>query len=111
MEDAARAYDAAAREVFGEFACPTEAGGRGYAWKKAAHRDNKTGLRGVRFQRGKFTSTFQRRHLGMYTRAEDAATAYNLTAWLALGEAATLNFAEQLDEKFIEQLRAEHGPK
>lgn len=115
-EEAARAYDVAARSIFREFARPNfqdEIHAPAEVWSAAAskcvrapraiarfRRQSASGFRGVEFDRAKdrwravIRANGARRRLGWFRTAQEAARAYDAAAREIQGEAAILNFAE-----------------
>jgi len=65
-----------------------------------AHRNNKTGYKGVCPENNKFTATIYRegknKRLGSFTTAEEAAKAYNKAALETFGEFAFLNKVKEV---------------
>lgn len=125
---AARAYDAAAREAYGEFACvnfPQQ--GEGWALELPGNSDltaapPSTGpfapdrrgtsrYRGVHWENDcqLWKARFKRVYGGRYASEIQAAIAYDVLALAALGEAADLNFPDGVDQEAADRLMAESG--
>jgi hypothetical protein len=122
-DEAARAYDAAARKVFGEFACLNfPVGSEASALKPrptipakgdVPDRPGTSRYLGVCWdkQKRKWRATTdaggKRRNLGFYVLEMDAALAYDEAARIAYGADAWLNFPEGVAPEVKEQLRLE----
>jgi hypothetical protein len=127
--DAACAYDVAAREAYGEFACvnfpqPGERGALslpGNAGMTAApipaagpfapDRHGTSRYRGVRRDSGsrRWKARFKRIGGGHYESEVQAAIAYDVLASAALGAAADLNFPAGIDQATADRLYVEAG--
>lgn len=95
--DAACAYNEKSKELFGEYARLNDVPDNKYWWtRRVFTRDNSTGYRGVTKQRdGKYQARItiegQRKSLGYFNTAIEAAKEYNRIAFQFLGEKALLN--------------------
>lgn len=98
VEIAAKAYDAMARQYFGEFAFlnfPNEYHKVEDLKKPVVlKRNNTSGYRGVSFDRfrNKFAVDVKNRHIGRFDNIIDAAKAYDEVAKVVFGDKAKLNF-------------------
>lgn len=101
QEEAARAYDGAARHFYGEFAYlnfPDEY--HPYQIKKSiTHTHNTSGYRGVyKTKKGRILAYInynkKRYHIGSYNNPQEAARAYDKRAKELLGDKAILNFPD-----------------
>lgn len=127
--DAARAYDAAARAAYGEFACVNfpQAGEQGafdlpgngsmtagappVAGPFDPDRPGSSRYRGVHWDNDcqLWRARFKRVYGGRYGSEVQAAIAYDVLALAALGAAADLNFPDGIDQAAAERLYAEAG--
>src|SRR5262245_12780739 len=102
---AARAWDAAARYHYGQFARTNFAGLEARpVWElttRSRNTKNRTSaFRGVRRTgAGRWQALFRNRHLGVFATQEEAARAYDAAAFAALGRRAALNFPEEHDQR------------
>lgn len=99
-EQAAIAYNHAAKDLFGDFAVFNDVKN----WESLIPRrrndlriTNKSGYRGAHWSRdtNKWRVKFNGKHIGLYDDLIEAATAYDEVSFAALGDRAKLNFVKQ----------------
>lgn len=111
-DEAAKVYNKASLEYFGENAYRNKIGEENFAptysetqpklVKTARRRTNKSGYRGVYFDKGKYQSEIRHKgrkiNLGRHILIEEAAKAYDQKAYELYGDEAILNFPELKSE-------------
>lgn len=103
-EDAARAYDSAARRLHGAFAALNfpDSGGSTFAGFRSLPARSRIGYRGVSGYPGRWQAEIRVQHqryfLGTFSTPEEAAIAYDDAAFRLRGVKAIVNFPERLPQ-------------